>query len=317
MAIPDQTARYTVKLEPGGCLRWLLEGVEPPLTFTRWLETQTIPFPGEPDRRCDTVAEMVPADGLGPPWAVVVEVQTRPDPDMPERLLEYMARLRRELRHGPHGRDRYPVAGVLVTLTGSGPAELNMVLPGPAGLGMRWRLGGRVLAAEDAGQTLVRIETGQLSAGLLPWVPLMGGAGEAAVRDTWRRLAAAEPDHRRRGNYGALARFFAELTDWEEAWRQLLEDWNMEESRFLSEWTAKVLEKDRAETSRSMLRRLLQSKFPGPWPPEVSGAIEAQTDSTELSRWFDLAIAATSLEQFQAGLSVPPGQSNGTGSPKA
>jgi len=82
MNVYDQAARFAAKLDPGGFLRWLLAGFDPDLTFTRWLETQTIPFPGEPDRRCDTVAELVPASGLAPPWAAVIEFQTRPDTDI-------------------------------------------------------------------------------------------------------------------------------------------------------------------------------------------------------------------------------------------
>jgi hypothetical protein len=80
-----------------------------------------------------------------------------------------MARLWRELRHGPHGRDRYLVAGALVSLTGSGPSpEVHMVLPGPGGLGFRWRMGGRVLGNEDAAGTLGRIGAGQVTLALLP-----------------------------------------------------------------------------------------------------------------------------------------------------
>src|SRR3954454_2141764 len=65
LGIYDQTARYTAKMDPPGLLRWLLPGVDPNLVFTRWLDTQTIPFPGGPDLRCDTVAELTPADHLG------------------------------------------------------------------------------------------------------------------------------------------------------------------------------------------------------------------------------------------------------------
>lgn len=116
MGAYDQAARYAVKLEPKDLFAWLLPGAD--LAFARWLDTQTIPWPGEPDRRCDTVAELVPAGGLGPPWVVVLELQTRPGPDLPERLLEYLARLRREHRHGPHGQDKYPMGAAVMNLTG-------------------------------------------------------------------------------------------------------------------------------------------------------------------------------------------------------
>ncbi len=87
-------ARYAIKLAPDGFLRWLLPGLDPSVRFGRWLDAQTIPFPNEPARRPDTVAELVRGDASGPPFVLVVEVQTRPDADLPDRLLEYMARLR-------------------------------------------------------------------------------------------------------------------------------------------------------------------------------------------------------------------------------
>src|SRR5689334_5670818 len=106
----DQAARFLIKLDPGGFLHWLIASLQGVLLFSRWRDTQTIPFPGEPDRRCDTVAELSSAEGTGPPWLLVLELQTRPDPDIAERLLEYLASLRRQVRHGPHGHDKYPVA---------------------------------------------------------------------------------------------------------------------------------------------------------------------------------------------------------------
>jgi hypothetical protein len=312
MPLYDQTARYAMKLDPAGFLRWLLEGVELELAFTRWLDTQTIPFPGEAERRCDTVAEMVRRDGLGPPWALVAEAQTEPDPDILARLLEYMGRLLRELRHGPHGRDRYLVAGTVVTLTGSGPAaEVDMVLPGPGALGFRWRHGGRAFANENATGTLARIEAGQVSRALLPWVPLMRGGGEAITIAGWRRLGETETDRRRRADYGALAKIFAELTEWKDTWQSALEDWTVEESPIINKWQAQARIKDR----RDWLLRLVRAKFPGQVPPELASAIESQSDEDQLSRWYDLALAASSLEQLRSALGIGAGRPNGAASP--
>ena len=129
--IYDQAGRFAVKLAPAGLLRWRLPRLDADLIFARWLETQNIPFPGEPDRRCDTVAEMVSVSGQQPPWAFVIELQTEPEPSMQERELEYVLGVRRQLRHGPHGRDKYLVGGLLFNLTG--PAQsgrLDMVPPG-------------------------------------------------------------------------------------------------------------------------------------------------------------------------------------------
>ena len=114
----DQAARYTAKLDPPAFLRWLLPGLDPALAFRGWLDTRTLPFPGEPDRTCDTVAELLDAAYIGRLWALIVEFQSEPDPEILERLLEYMIRLRREVRHGSDRRERYVTAAVLLNLTG-------------------------------------------------------------------------------------------------------------------------------------------------------------------------------------------------------
>ncbi len=87
MADFDKAARFAAKLDPANFLRWLLPGLDADLLFTRWLETQTIPFPGQPDRRCDTVAELTHASGLAPSWMLVLEFQTEPDADIVEPTL--------------------------------------------------------------------------------------------------------------------------------------------------------------------------------------------------------------------------------------
>jgi hypothetical protein len=48
----DQAARYTVKgLDAHGFLRWLLTAVFVAWRWDGWVDTQTVAFPGEPDRR--------------------------------------------------------------------------------------------------------------------------------------------------------------------------------------------------------------------------------------------------------------------------
>ena len=90
----DQAARYTAKLDPPAFLRWLLPGLDVMLAFQGWLDTRTLPFPGDRDRTCDTVAEMLDAAHLSRLWALIVEFQSEPDAEILERLLEYMVRLR-------------------------------------------------------------------------------------------------------------------------------------------------------------------------------------------------------------------------------
>jgi len=103
-----------------------------------WLDTRTLPFPGEPDRICDTVAGLARGPTAAPEWALVIEFQAEPDPDILDRLLEYLARLRRELQPGAERRSRYAVLGALVNLTGPvQPDTLEMTLPQVFGVGLR------------------------------------------------------------------------------------------------------------------------------------------------------------------------------------
>ncbi len=108
----DQAARYTAKLDPSGFLRWLAPGMDPQLVFREWIDTRTLPFPGEPDRTCDTVAAL--AGPLGR-CAFVTEFQSHPHRWMLARLLEYLARLNLELTES---RRPHQVLAGLVNLTG-------------------------------------------------------------------------------------------------------------------------------------------------------------------------------------------------------
>jgi hypothetical protein len=181
MAELDQTARFALKMNPAEVLAWVLGDLDPDLGFTRWLDTETIAFPGEPNRRCDTVAELVSRSGRSPPWALVLEVEARSRAAMLVRVLEYLARLLRKLRHGPRRRDRYLVAGVVLFLSGRRKdLKLHMQLPG-TDVVLSCAFRAVCLAEERAAATLERIGKGELGRSILPWVPLMAGGDEAAV----------------------------------------------------------------------------------------------------------------------------------------
>jgi hypothetical protein len=310
----DPAARYGAKLDPPGFLSWLLAGLDPDLRFERWLDTQTIPFPGEPDRRCDTVAELVSASGTQPPWALVSEFQSRPDPDIGYRLLEYLGRLGRELRHGPYQRDRYLLTAILINLTeASEAAILVMAYPGPDGPELKFRPRIRNLARESAADTLAGIADNRIAPCVLIWVPLMdGGAKEDNLKE-WKRLALAETDRKRRSEYGGLALLFSELAGRDKEWKKLLENWDMEESQVVAEWVAKGekrgeergLKKGLEQGLRLLqdkLLRLLETRFGGSVPPDVTSAVRVQSDMDRLSKWFDAALVAPTLEQFRENL---------------
>ena len=111
----DKASRYTINLDPASFLRWLLR-CEP--GFRGWLNARTLTFPGQPDRTCDTVAHLV--DDRNRSWALPVEFQLRPDPEMFGRFLGYLGALWLEVRPAGGDEDRYAVAAVLVNLTGRG-----------------------------------------------------------------------------------------------------------------------------------------------------------------------------------------------------
>lgn len=84
-------------------------------------------------------------------------------------LLEYMSQLRRQVRHGPHGRDKYPVAAGVLNLTGNpSPGVFEMILPRSTGFGLHWHMVSRGLAVENAQATLEAIASKDQASCLLP-----------------------------------------------------------------------------------------------------------------------------------------------------
>ena len=57
-------------------MQWLLPEVVARYRFERWLNARTLPFPGEPERTCDTVAAWEHKDGTAPPLATFIEFLT-------------------------------------------------------------------------------------------------------------------------------------------------------------------------------------------------------------------------------------------------
>ena len=311
MNVYDQAARDLAKRDPAGFFRWLVVRFLARFTFLGWLDTSRIAFPGEPDRVCDTVAEFARADDTEERRILDVEFQTKPHPDMLERLGEYTYRLRRELRYGPRGANKYRVVSVLLNLTGPAqPDVLDMTEEGLGGAGSHLRLLQRTLRDEDAGATLAEVAAGRRGRCVLPWVVLMHGAGESGIIQAWCRLAGQEPDSRLRADLGGLARVFAELTGHARAWRQALKRWNVIESPQVREWQAQARKEGRTEGRKegevagrqAALLRLLQLRFKRNVPTRLATAIRRQNDPDELARWFDVAATVDSLEAFRAAV---------------
>lgn len=303
MGVYDQAARYTVKRHPAGFFAWLAPRFVSAWTFLGWLDTSTIAFPGEPDRICDTVGEFAHAADPGRRCLLDVEFQSEPHPDMLERLGEYGFRLRRELRYGPGQAGKYPVVSVLLNLTGPEQAAgLDLRIAELDGAGLQMQTVRRTLREEDAAATLAGIAGGQLDRYVLPWIPLMRGAGEAAIIDEWKRLAAQEPASRKRADYGGLALVFAMPAGRAAVWRRALEGWNMQECEIVSEWQEQARAEEAIARTRANLLRALQLRFQTPLPADLAAAIAALNDLEEVSRWFDASQTADSLAAFRAAV---------------
>ncbi len=303
----DQAARYSLRSDPLGFLRWLVRGLAPALRFQGWLDTRTLPFPGSPDRTCDTVAELADVVAALGRWAVVTEFQTEPDPEILDRLLEYLARLRRALRWGPQRREKYQVVAALVSLTGPPkPHILEMALPGSDSPALHFRLAVRTLRDEEAALTLDQIAAGETSRSLLSWISLMRGGNEPGIIEKWRLVADQEPNEGHRADYRAIVIVFAELTGCAATWKSGLEGWNMRESTIVAEWMAegeaKGEAKGIAKGRRSALIEVLEQRFGAPIPADLVMTIGGQTDVDVLSRWFKAALRSETLDAIRAAL---------------
>jgi hypothetical protein len=308
MAELDQTARYALKMAPAEVVAWLLPTLDADLAFSRWLDTETIAFPGEPGRRCDTVAELVSRSGRSPPWALVLEVEAWPRATMLDRVLEYLVRVMRRLRHGPRRRDRYLVAGAVIFLHGRKKSlKLRMRLPG-TDVGLAVRVRSLSLACESAAVSLERIGRGELGRTVLPWVPLMERGGEAATVAEWVRLAVAEPDDQHRKDYAGLALVFAESAGCLPIWKKYLEGFDMWKSQVIAEWRAEGREQGRLEEKQNDLLLVLKERHATDVPADLTQLIQQTTDLAVLSKWLIAAAKASSLDEFRTAIqpAAPP-----------
>ena len=303
MGVYDQAGRYTIKRRPSAFFTWRAPAWWAAWPFVRWHDTRTVPFPGEPDRVCDTVAEFQHATAPRRRCLVDVELQAEPDDDMLERLGEYGLRLRRERRYGPGAAGKYVVLGLVVNLTGAEQTnELDMTVPEWDDAGHWLKVSQATLSTEDAGPTLARIAAGELELWVLVWLPMLRGATEPANMAEWLRLAALEPDRRNRSDFGALALVFAELAGTAAVWRKALKGWNMRESPQVLEWQREARVEARLETRKEYLQRAVRLRFSTPMPADLEDQLAALTSEAELDRWFDASLTAPTLDAFRAAV---------------
>lgn len=282
----DKGARFGAKLAPRPHASWLLPGASRTMRFSRWLDSQSAPRPGEPDRRCDTIMELVHREGRSHPRAVVLESFTRPDEDALDRTGEYLWRFRRSLRHGPQRqRDKYPpLVGVMLFLTGR-CAEKNAASDLPDEIGVKNSVEPKVVEMQEQNGLvfLEQIAENRLSAYLLFWVVLMLHGQKASTARWWTRLCRERLGAADAREVAGLAWNFCDLTDCRAVWRPYLESFIVEQSTFLRE--------ARVETQRDWLSRTLKNKLAGPPLTAALAVVANQSDPAILSSWFDLSLA--------------------------
>jgi hypothetical protein len=293
----DKAGRAWAHLDPPGMLHWLLPELNPVCTFQRWADTRTIAFPGEPDRTCDTVAELLQAGSSPTWWLLVLELQSERDAEIFGRLLEYLGRAWRGLHPLHQRRQRYHLAAALVNFRGRGRNSRDFQLPGtPARTCLH--IVEKNVAGDSAEDTLTQIEAGTWTRALLPLIPLMQGGNNAGIIEKWKTVALSEPDERLRDEYATLARVFADLAKRGRIWRQALEGWNVKRSESVMEWQAEAEAKARSED----VLEVLQLRFSAELPDELVTRIRGTTDLALLKRWHAAAVQARTLNKFRQAL---------------
>jgi hypothetical protein len=308
MGMFDQTARQACKLDGGPFFAWLLRHCEPPppLEFEGWDDARRQPLPGGADRTDDVLAVLRRTDVPDQRCWMIVEAETEPERLIFQRLGNYALLLSLELSQASGPADEPPVGMALLNLTGQqrGTA-LRLVLPG-TGCGLTVAPLVLNLRQLDAAATLAEMAAGQTGLCVLPWVPLMAGAGEPARIEEWKRLVLLEPDAERRGKYRELGLVFAELAKELVNWQRALEGWQVQESQVILGWINRGVQRGVVETRRAVLLQVLETRFQAPVPETVRLAVEGTNDPDTLKRWFDAALVAPTLAEFLATMRRQP-----------
>ena len=292
----DLCCRIVAQSDAEGFFRWLMPRAR--LRFEHWIDTRQIPWPGEPNRTCDTVASLVDEVQPAHPWAFVAEFQVKPSSQMFGRALGYLAAVWMSVRHSEEKGMTYQLAISVVNLTGTNqsyPASRDFQVPGSEPIGLRLDVCERYLSIESAEATMADIESGKTTWSLLAWIPLMRGGGQKDIIERWQRQVEKLPNPDRRSEMTILTASFAHLGRQKPAWSKTLEI-------MMKRLTSPVLDRFRAEGRADAIVNFLAARF-GPVSDGLSTQIRSAAPA-RLGEWIRLAARAGSLDEFrqQAGL---------------
>jgi hypothetical protein len=289
----DKACRRMVKEAPLSFLVWLFVDFETVAKWLDWVDTRRLAFPGNPDQTGDIVFKLEALKVVGPPWAVALEFQIEPDPNMHGWLLQFLGTIFNERRPDEEKSSRYQLGAVVINLTGttaSLPASASFSWPGQPEMLCALKALERYLAMESAEEALAAITSGRYDRPLLPWIPLMKGGSEPDVIKRWKELASEEPDARKRAELGYNALVFAEKSANRGAWLEALEGWEMVKSE--------TMEKSRAEGRHGVVLKVVSECAKGEIPADLIAKIRACSDEDRLAAWAIAAARASSLDAF-------------------
>ena len=283
----DEAARFLLRVGGGPFLLWLLK--EPPegMRFRRWLDS-VLTMPGTKERLCDAIARLETSDGA--PSALLVEIQTIPDPSMFSRLSLAGGILTETVKPNDLPGDRYGLMGLVINLTGIGNSERSFETATTA-----WGISPceRDFAKEDAAVILAGVKAGTIPQVMLAFIPAMQKGGDADIIKAWLDLVRQEPDARKRGVL-TLAVVFAQLTKCEDAWRKALEGFDVMESTIVNEWKA---EAERKATAAAVLR-CLRVRFTSV-PEDLARSVSACSDMERMNALLEASAKESSLDDFR------------------
>ncbi|MFO0841883.1 MAG: hypothetical protein U0797_05705 [Gemmataceae bacterium] len=288
----DRTCRYLLRHSAEALLGWLLGGAA--FDFVQWLDTRRLPWPGQTERVCDTVAHVRDLNRGGSPWAVVVEFQSEPDPDMLGRLLEYLGKLRLDARPTHPATGSRSARGLEIYLTGlAGCAE---VMDWPEA-GLRTGLLPKEvhLAKLRAGDVLDAAERGEVPASSWPGFPLMQGGGEPGI------ALGAAPGWLARSR---MRRGGERTSGWSlhsPNWPAVVQPWK---DSLKGSGTCASRSRSRSGSERRSSRLSPGSSAHaeeafGTVPEEGSFPRSAPQEVTRLNDWMDAFAVANSLDEFR------------------